>query len=89
MSKKELRPSDMFTASRVIQNRATIILDMYHEGRITAEEAGFLYEKAYDSATVAAEVDLDNKTGGVLPLDAETNRLMLLLIRMAPTEEPK
>ena len=88
MSEK-LKPTEgnVRSASRVIKNMATLALEMYHSGQLTAEEAGALYSHGYRSDVVAQEVEADQRCSGVMPLMSETCRRMSMRLKMAPTED--
>lgn len=75
--------------ARVQINMGLLVQQMYHEGKITAEEASVLFLQGYQSDLVEKEIELDIKNDGIMPLTSETARRQCMRLKMAPTEEPK
>jgi hypothetical protein len=82
-------PTNVDAAFKVIVSMRNFILDMYHSGKITGEEAGELFARTEDLSLISREVEMHKKYGGVMPLCSETARLCCMDLKMAPTEDPK
>lgn len=75
--------------ARLLILQGLIILDMFHSGQITPDEAGAMYNFLFDQTRLTQEIEDYIKHNGVLSIDSQTSRLNMLSMRMAPTEQPK